>query len=137
MTGRRDISRARLEPETRRRSVALSAVTAASAVFALIDYDPLKLVPVNPAQAVTLLVLALIALTGTLLRLRALLFGVGAVMIVVGLLRLITYGEWFEQTAGSVGTAALLTGLGMAFIGIMLAGDQTPPERRATPTGPD
>ncbi|WP_211881835.1 Rv1678 family membrane protein [Pseudarthrobacter albicanus] len=122
MTGPRGTSRAGLDQGTRRRALALSAVTAASAVFALIDYDPLKLVPVNPVQAVVLLVLALIAFAGTVLRLRVLLYGVGAVMIVLGLIRLVTYGHGPGLITGSVGTAALLTGLGMAYIGTLLAG---------------
>ncbi|WP_354174137.1 hypothetical protein [Arthrobacter sp. UYEF36] len=121
---------------SRRRALTLSALTGATALFGLIDYDPLQLVPVNPAQAVILLVLALIGFAGTMLGSRPILFGVGAVMIVLGLFRLLTYGQEFGLGAGSVGTAALLTGLGMAFIGIMLVGDQPTPERRATPTGP-
>ncbi|MET4095470.1 hypothetical protein [Arthrobacter sp. UYCu712] len=136
MTGPRGTSRAGLDQGTRRRAVALSAVTAASALFALIDYDPLKLVPVNPLQAVVLLILALIAFAGTVLRLRAVLFGVGVVMIALGLIRLVTYGQGFALIAGSVGTAALLTGLGLALIGIILVGDQKTPERRAAPIGP-
>ncbi|WP_427007757.1 Rv1678 family membrane protein [Pseudarthrobacter sp. H2] len=124
MTGPRSARRARLDQRTRRRALILSAVTAASAVFALIDYDPLKLVPVNPVQAVVLLVLALIAFAGTVLRLRALLYGVGAVMIVLGLIRLFTYGHGTGLITGSVGTAALLAGLGLAYIGTMLAGNK-------------
>lgn len=123
MTGLRGTARAGLDQRTRRRALILSAVTAASAVFALIDYDPLKLVPVNPVQAVVLLVLALIGFAGTTLGSRPILFGVGAVMIVLGLIRLVTYGQWLGLI-GSVGTAALLTGLGMAYIGTMLAGNK-------------
>lgn len=123
MTGLRGTARAGLDQRTRRRALILSAVTAASAVFALIDYDPLKLVPVNPVQAVVLLVLALIGFAGTTLGSRPILFGVGAVMIVLGLIRLVTYGQWFGLI-GSVGTAALLAGLGMAYIGTMLAGNK-------------
>ncbi|MET3923649.1 hypothetical protein [Arthrobacter sp. UYEF20] len=123
MTGLRGTPRAGLDQRTRRRALILSAVTAASAVFALIDYDPLKLVPVNPVQAVVLLVLALIGFAGTTLGSRPILFGVGAVMIVLGLIRLVTYGQWFGLI-GSVGTAALLAGLGMAYIGTMLAGNK-------------
>lgn len=137
MTGPRGAFRSRLDRGTRRRALTLSALTGATALFGLIDYNPLKLVPVNPAQAVTLLVLALIGFAGTMLGSRPILFGLGAVMIVLGLLRLATYGQGFGLIAGSVGTAALLTGLGMAFIGIMLVGDQPTPERRTTPTGPD
>ncbi|MDQ6753327.1 MAG: hypothetical protein M3017_07975 [Actinomycetota bacterium] len=123
MTGLRGTSRAGLDQGTRRRALILSAVTAASAVFALIDYGPLKLVPVNPVQAVVLLVLALIGFAGTMLGSRPILLGVGAVMIVLGLIRLLTYGQWFGLI-GSVGTAALLAGLGMAYIGTMLAGNK-------------
>lgn len=136
MTGPRGALRTGLDRGTRRRALTLSALTGATALFGLIDYDPLKLVPVNPAQAVVLLVLALIGFAGTMLGSRPTLFGVGAVMIVLGLIRLLTYGQEFGLIAGSVGTAALLTGLGMAFIGIMLVGDKPTPERRATPTGP-
>lgn len=137
MTGPRGAFRSRLDRGTRRRALTLSAATGATALFGLIDYNPLKLVPVNPAQAVTLLVLALIGFAGTMLGSRPILFGVGAGMIVLGLLRLLTYGQEFGLIAGDVGTAALLTGLGMAFIGIMLVGDQPTPERRSTPIGPD
>jgi hypothetical protein len=132
MTGTRGTFRSRLDRATRRRALTLSAATAASSVFALIDYDPLKLVPVSPVQAVVLLVLAVIASAGTMLGSRPILFGVGAVMIVLGLIRLVTYGQAFGVIAGSVGTAALLTGLGMAVIGVTLVSDQTAPERRGT-----
>lgn len=137
MTGPRSARRTRLDQGARRRALTLSALTGATALFGLINYDPLKLVPVNPAQVVILLVLALIGFVGTMLGSRPILFGLGAVMIVMGLLRLFTYGQGFALAAGSVGTAALLTGLGMAFIGIMLVGGQPAPERRATPIGPD
>ncbi|MET3349859.1 UNVERIFIED_ORG: hypothetical protein ABID57_001538 [Arthrobacter sp. UYEF1] len=137
MRGSRGAFRTGLDRGTRRRALMLSAATGATALFGLIDYSPLKLVPVNPAQAVILLVLALIGIVGTMLGLRPILFGVGAVMIVLGLLRLATYGQEFGLIAGDVGTAALLTGIGMAFIGIMLVGDKPTPERRATPIGPD
>lgn len=137
MTGPRGAFRTGLDRRTRRRTLMLSAATGATALFGLIDYSPLKLVPVNPAQAVILLVLALIGIVGTMLGLRPILFGVGAVMIVLGLLRLLTYGQEFGLIAGDVGTAALLTGIGMALIGIMLVGDKPTPERRAKPIGPD
>ncbi|MDI3212529.1 hypothetical protein [Arthrobacter sp. AL12] len=137
MTGPGSALRPGLDRRTRRRALTLSAVTGATALFGLIDYDPLKLVPVNPVQAVVLLVLALIGFAGTMLGSRPILFGVGAVMIALGLIRLVTYGQAFGLIAGSVGTAALLTGLGMAFIGSMLVGDKPTPERRPTPIGPD
>lgn len=137
MTSPRGAFRTGLAQETRRRALTLSAVTGATALFGLIGYDPLKLVPVNPVQAVVLVVLALIAFAGTLLGLRSLLFGVGAVMIVLGLIRLVTYGHESWLITGSAGTAALLTGLGMAYIGTMLVGDKPAPGQRATPIGPD
>ncbi|GAC1371389.1 MAG: hypothetical protein NVSMB43_07330 [Pseudarthrobacter sp.] len=136
MTGSRGVFRTGLDRGTRRRSLILSATTGATALFGLIDYNPLKLVPVNPAQAVILLVLALIGFTGTMLGSRPILLGIGTVMIVLGLLRLATYGQEFGLIAGDVGTAALLTGIGMAFIGIMLVGDKPTPERRTKPIGP-
>jgi len=114
--------RAGLDVDARRRALRLSAATAACAVFGVIGYDPLKLVPVNAIHAALLLVLSIAAFVGARLGSRLAILGVGAVMIALGLIRLLTYGHGSGLITGGVGTAALLTGLGMAYIGSTLAG---------------
>jgi len=114
--------RAGLDGDARRRALKLSATTAACAVFGVIGYDPLKLVPVNAVHAALLVALAIVGFVGARLGSRPAIFGVGALMIGLGLVRLITYGHGSGLISGGVGTAALLTGLGMAYIGIALAG---------------
>jgi len=66
--------------------------------------------------------LSIVAFVGARLGSRVAILGVGAVMIVLGLIRLVTYGHGSGLITGGVGTAALLTGLGMAFVGSTLAG---------------
>lgn len=114
--------RAGLDVDARRRALRLSAVTAACAVFAVIGYAPLRLVPVNGIHAALLVGLSIVAFVGARLGSRVAILGVGAVMIVLGLIRLVTYGHGSGLITGGVGTAALLTGLGMAFVGSTLAG---------------
>ena len=97
------------------------AVTAASSIFALISYGPLRLVPVNLLQAMILLALAAVTIIGVALGIRVIPLGVGVVMIVLGLVRLVTYGNGSGLITGGVGTAALLVGLGMAYIGVVSA----------------
>jgi len=116
--------RAGLDDDTRRRTLRLSAVTAASAAFGAIGYDPLKLVPVNAIQAALLVALSIVAFVSARLGSRVAVLGVGAVMIALGLIRLLTYGHGSGLITGGVGTAALLTGLGMAYIGSTLAGSR-------------
>jgi len=96
-------------------------------VFGVISYDPLKLVAVNAVHAAILVVLAIASFVGARLGSRVVLLGVGAVMIVLGIIRLVTYGHGSGLITGGVGTAALLTGLGMAYIGAMLAGNKPNP----------
>ena len=116
--------RAGLDADARRRTFRLSAVTAACAVFAVIGYDPLRPVPVNGIHAALLVGLSIVAFVGARLGSRVAILGVGAVMIVLGLIRLVTYGHGAGLITGGVGTAALLTGLGMAYIGSTLAGSK-------------
>lgn len=111
-----------LDVDARRRALKLSAATAACAVFGVIGYDPLKLVPVNAVHAALLVALAIVGLVGARLGSRLAILGVGTVMIGLGLIRLVTYGHGSGLITGGVGTAALLTGLGMAYIGSTLPG---------------
>ncbi len=117
------VLRRRLSRIARRRTIIVSAVTAASSIFALISYGPLRLVPVNLLQAMILLALATVAIVGVALGIRVIPLGVGVVMIVLGLVRLVTYGNGSGLITGGVGTAALLVGLGMAYIGVVSADD--------------
>lgn len=110
-----------LDAGAQHRAVRLSAATAACAVFGVIGYDPLKPVPVNAVHAVLLVLLALTAFLGARRGSRGIVLGVGATMIVLAMVRLVTYG-YGSDLIGGVGTAALLTGLGMAYIGSTLVG---------------
>lgn len=116
--------RAGLDVDARRRTFRLSAVTAASAAFGAAGDDSLRMVPVNGIHAALLVGLAIVAFVGARLGSRVVVLGVGAVMIALGLIRLVTYGHGSGLITGGVGTAALLTGLGMAYIGSTLAGSK-------------
>jgi len=112
----------------RTRGLIVAGLTALSSLFSLLDYTPLQFVSVNPIQALVLVVLGAIAALGCLLRLPALLLASGVILIVVGLVRLITYGATIGIISGSVNAAALMVGLGIALISIWSTSRPMPEE---------
>ncbi len=110
-----------LDDATVRRVRLLAVATAASALFALIDYEPLALVTVSAAVAVVLVVAGLVAAAGAQTRRAVPVLAVGAVLVLLGVYRLVTYGHGSAGIGGASSTAALLTGLGIAYLGVLLA----------------
>ena len=102
----------------RTRGLKVAGLTALSSLFSLLDYTPLQFVSVNLIQALVLVVLGAIAALGSLLRMPVLLLASGAILIVAGLVRLVTYGATIGIISGSVNAAALMVGLGIALISI-------------------
>jgi len=102
----------------RTRGLIVAGLTALSSLFSLLDYTPLQFVSVNLIQALVLVVLGAIAALGSLLRMPVLLLASGAILIVAGLVRLVTYGATIGIISGSVNAAALMVGLGIALISI-------------------
>jgi hypothetical protein len=121
MSRRIPLGNRRLSKATRRRAVILAVLTAASCLFALATAYPLRLIPLSRQQAIVLVVLAVIALVGALLRLRGILLGLGIVTILLGLARLIAGATVTALVPGGVGTASFLVGLGIAYLGVALA----------------
>jgi len=95
-------------------------LTALCSLFSLLHYTPLQFVSVNLVQAVVLVVLGAIAALGCALRLPVLLMAAGAILIVVGLVRLVTYAATIGIISGSVNAAALMIGLGTALISLWI-----------------
>jgi len=104
-----------------RRAGLVAAATAASSLFALIDWTPLSLVTVPGAVVVVLLLAAGATAVGALLRRSEVVLGVGGVLLLLGLVRLVTYGHGSGLVGGQSSTGALLTGLGLALSGIAVA----------------
>jgi hypothetical protein len=102
----------------RARGLTVAGFTALSSLFALLNYTPLQFISVNLVQAIILVGLAILASVGSALRVPAILLAVGTIMIVIGVTRLVTYGHTIGIISGSVNTAALMVGLGTAFIAI-------------------
>ena len=102
----------------RARGLIVAGFTALSSLFALLNYTPLQFISVNLVQAIILVGLAILASVGSALRVPAILLAVGTIMIVIGVTRLVTYGHTIGIISGSVNTAALMVGLGTAFIAI-------------------
>ncbi len=115
------IDRRALDDATARRARTLAAATAVSAGFALIHYTPLALVTVSTTAAVVLLVTGALAAAAAQFRQPALLLVSGGVLVLVGLVRLVTYGHGTALIGGASSTAALLTGLGLAHLGLLAA----------------
>lgn len=101
-----------------RRAALVALATAASSLFSLIDWTPLHFVTVPALVVVILLVCAAVTAVGAALRRSEVVLGVGAVLLLLGLVRLVTYGHGSGLIGGQSSTAALLTGLGMALLGI-------------------
>ena len=113
----------------RGRGLVLAGFTALSSLFALVGYTPLHFVSVNLVQALVLVGLAIVASVGCLMRIPALLLAAGVVFIVFGVLRLFTYGQTIGILSGSVNAAALMVGLGTAFIAIWITSRPLPEKR--------
>lgn len=104
-----------------RRFRLLGGFTAASAVFAVFSYEPLKWVSISGAVAAILVLAGVVAIAAARTA-RALPFVViGTVLILLGVYRLVTYGHTSSVIGGSSSTAALLVGLGMSYLGIVAA----------------
>lgn len=110
-----------LDDVTARRVRWLAAATAASALFAPIGYEPLRLVTVSAQVAVILVVAGVLAAAAAQTRRSAPVAVVGAVLLLLGLYRLATYGHGSAGIGGASSTAALLTGLGVAYLGVLAA----------------
>lgn len=102
----------------RTRGLIVAGLTALSSLFSVLHYTPLQFVSVNLIQALVLVVLGALAALGCGLRIPVLLLATGAILIVVGLVRLVTYDATIGIISGSVNAAALMVGLGIALISI-------------------
>jgi hypothetical protein len=114
----------------RTRGLIVAGFTALSSLFSLLDYTPLQFISVNLVQALVLVGLGALAALGCALRMPALLLAAGAILIVVGLVRLVTFGATIGIISGSVNAAALMTGLGTALIAIWITSRTVPKPRR-------
>lgn len=119
-SGTADPRSARTPRDWRARGLIVAGFTALSSLFALVHYTPLQFVSVNLVQALVFLGLGTLAALGCVLRIPVLLFSAGTILIVIGLVRLVTYGQTIGIISGSVNAAALMVGLGTAFIAIWL-----------------
>jgi hypothetical protein len=107
-----------LDARSARHVLWLAAATAACALFAPIHYEPLRLVTVSTTVAVILVLAGVLAAVGGRTRRTAVVVAVGAVLVLLGLYRLVTYGHGGAGIGGAASTAALLTGLGLAHLGL-------------------
>lgn len=119
-----------MDDATTRRARILAAATAAGAVFAVVHYPPLELVTVPTPVAVLLLVAGAVAAVAGQLRRPPLLIASGAVLLLAGMLRLVTYGHGTVFIGGASSTAALLTALGVAHLGLVAARTSRPAQDR-------
>jgi hypothetical protein len=110
----------------RTRGLIVAGFTALSSLFSMVHYTPLQFVSVNLVQALVLVVLGALAALGCGLRIPVLLLATGAILIVVGLVRLVTDGMTIGIISGSVDAAALMVGLGTAFVAIWITSRPTP-----------
>ena len=119
-------ARAAHAPGWRSRGLIVAGFTALGSVFALVNYTPLQFVSVNLVQGILLVALAVLAAVGCVLRVPVLLLVAGTILIVAGLVRLATYAQTIGIIAGSVNAAALMVGLGTAFIAIWITSRPLP-----------
>ncbi len=110
----------------RRRALWASAATGAGALFALVDYTPLNFAVVDGRIAVVLLVLAAVGAAGALLHRTVVLIGVGGVLLLLAVVRLVTYGHGDGLVGGGSSTAALFAGLGLTWVGIAISRPSDP-----------
>lgn len=115
-----------MDATTVRRARIVAAATAAGAAFAAVDYPPLELVTVSTPAAVLLLVAGAVAAVAAQVRRPPLLIASGAVLLLAGMLRLVTYGHGTALIGGASSTAALLTALGVAHLGLVSARTNRP-----------
>ncbi|MCZ2404250.1 hypothetical protein IV498_13940 [Paenarthrobacter sp. Z7-10] len=120
MSGTADTRSAPTPRDWRARGLIVAGFAALSALFALVHYTPLQFVSVNLVQALVFLGLGTLAALGCALRMPVLLFSAGTILIVIGLVRLVTYGLTIGIISGSVNAAALMVGLGAAFLAIWI-----------------
>ncbi|TFD08480.1 hypothetical protein E3T35_17610 [Cryobacterium sp. TMT1-2-2] len=110
----------------RTRGLLVAGFTALSALFSLVDYTPLHFVSVNLIQGLLLVGLAALAALGCALRMPVLLLVAGAILIVAGLVRLVTYAQTIGIISGSVNAAALMVGFGAALVAIWITSRPMP-----------
>jgi len=110
----------------KRRALWASAATAAGAVFALVDYTPLNFAVVDGRIAIVLLVLAAAGAAGALLHRPVVLIGVGGVLLLLAVVRMVTYGHGDGLVGGGSSTAALFAGLGLTWVGIAVSRPSDP-----------
>ena len=116
----------------RRRALWASAATGAGAVFALVDYTPFKFAVVDGRIAVVLLVLAAAGAAGALLHRSVVLIGVGGVLLLLAVVRMVTYGHGDGLVGGGSSTAALFAGLGLTWVGIAMSRPGDPSQSPGT-----
>lgn len=104
----------------RTRGLIVAGFTALSSLFSLLHFTPLQFISVNLVQAVILVVLGAVAAAGCALRIPVLLLVAGSILIVVGLVRLVTYGHTIGVISGSVNATALMAGLGIVFVALWI-----------------
>jgi hypothetical protein len=104
-----------------RRMWFLALATGAGVLFAPVHYPPLALVTMPAAVVVLLLAVAAVTAGAAWFRRPLLLAATGGLLLVAGLVRLATYGHGSGVIGGASSTAALLTGLGAAHLGVLLA----------------
>lgn len=110
----------------RTRGLIVAGFTALSSLFSLLNYTPLQFVSVNLVQAVVLVAIGGLAALGCALRMPLLLLATGAISIIVGLVRLVTYDSTIGIISGSVNAAALMVGLGTALVAIWITSRPLP-----------
>ncbi|MET4706053.1 hypothetical protein [Frigoribacterium sp. UYMn621] len=113
-------STARSSVAWRTRGLIVAGFTALGSLFSLLHYTPLQFVSVNLVQAVVLVAIGGLAALGCALRMPLLLLATGAISIIVGLVRLVTYDSTIGIISGSVNAAALMVGLGTALVAIWI-----------------
>lgn len=109
----------------RTRGLVVAGFTALSSLFALLDYRPLQFITVNLIQAVVLVSVGVLAAVGCAIRVPVLLLAAGTILLVVGIVRLATYGMTIGIISGSVNAGALMVGLGTAFVAIWICSRPT------------
>lgn len=111
------------------RGLIVAGFTALSSLFALLNFTPLQFLSINLVQALVLVGVAILAAIACALRVPALLLASGAILCVVGVVRLVTYGHTVGIISGSVNAAALMVGIGTVFIALWVVSRPPAPVR--------